>query len=162
MSNVYQRIGEAIASSNKISLVIALTVEEQNILRNSGFKPVGTVDVNGSVLEVFEVRPNVQNKELPGLVKRSPESWVNTGPYRATFTPDGGTGVSPTQYRGTTTSVLKDAYDPLSILDDYCTTDNANCNERRVFTITMSDIPSHMTPSEYVNQVKENIRTERK
>lgn len=118
-------------SQGKITLVLALNDEESAILRNANFVSRGFVDLNGTPVEVFDAAKTVVHTTLP-----QPNDWwtkpstspFNTtpwtipgtprGPFTATFTPDG-TGVAPNTYRGSTTSLMDAAYNPLSILDEF-------------------------------------------
>lgn len=54
MSNIYQRIGEAVASQGSITLVAALNDEEREVLQKTGFKCVGTMDINGILVHVYD------------------------------------------------------------------------------------------------------------
>lgn len=136
MSNLYQRIGEAMTSQGKITLVLALDEEESALLRNANFVSRGFVDINGSIVEVFDANKTVVHTTLPQpndwWTKPSPSTspftttpWTTTGirsPYTATFTPEG-SPVSPNKFNGTVSNVLNAAHDPLSILEDYYFTD---------------------------------------
>lgn len=132
MSNLYQRIGEAMTSQGKITLVLALDDEEAALLRNANFVSRGFVDINGSTVEVFDATKTVvhtttlpvQNdwwtKPGPSITPFPSQPWTTSTPrpYTATYTPEG-TGVAPNTYRGSTTSLTDAAYDPLSVLEDY-------------------------------------------
>lgn len=131
MSNLYQRIGEAMTSQGKITLVLALDDEEAALLRNANFVSRGFVDINGSTVEVFDATKTVVHTTLPvqndwwtkpgpSITPFPTQPWTTSTPrpYTATYTPEG-TGVAPNTYRGSTTSLTDAAYDPLSILEDY-------------------------------------------
>ena len=109
MSNVYQRIGEAMASQGKIKLVLALNEDERTVLKNAGFTSAGFVDINGSNVEVFDISPKpvyiptIQtddwwNKTIPRSPSVTPP-WTTTGPspYTPIYTPHTycGTSVEP-------------------------------------------------------------------
>lgn len=150
MSNLYQRIGEAMTSQGKITLVLALDEEESALLRNANFVSRGFVDINGSIVEVFDATKTVVHTTLPQpndwWTKPSPSTspftttpWTTTGirsPYTATFTPEG-SSVSPNKFNGTVSNVLNAAYDPLSILEDYYYEEPQKT--RRVFNIDINN-----------------------
>lgn len=147
MSNLYQRIGEAMTSQGQITLVLALDFAEAELLRNSNFPSRGRIDLNGSILEVFDVVKTVSTV-VPGTpsndwwkvapLKREP--W-QTDPWTATYTPTG-TGVAPNTYNGTVSNALDAAYNPLSILDDHLFS-STEVTPRRVFKIDVNN-PSHV------------------
>ena len=131
MSNLYQRIGEAMTSQGKITLVLALDEEETALLRNANFVSRGFVDINGSTVEVFEATKTVVHTTLPvqndwwtkpgpSITPFPSQPWTTSthSPYTATYTPDG-TGVKPRSYNGYVSTLMNAAYDPLSTLDDY-------------------------------------------
>lgn len=140
MSNLYQRIGEAMTSQGKITLVLALDDEEAALLRNSNFVSRGFVDINGSTVEVFDATKTVVHTTLPvqndwwtkpgpSITPFPSQPWTTStpSPYTATYTPEG-TGVAPNTYRGSTTSLIDAAYDPLSVLGDYYFENNPTKN----------------------------------
>ena len=149
MSNLYQRIGEAMTSQGKITLVLALDEEESALLRNANFVSRGFVDINGSVVEVFDATKTVVHTTLPQTndwwTKPGPsitpfpsQPWTTTSPspYTATYTPDG-SGVAPRTFNGTVSNVVNAAYDPLSILEDYYVEEPPK--KRRVFKIDINN-----------------------
>lgn len=172
--SIYQRIGEAIASQGKITLVAAITPNDEHVLKTSGFKKVGTMDLNGSDIDLYEVKvTQVVNTQAPYTGIRSP--YPGTQPYK---TDDGyprkyepqwpenyrlytyGTGTpSDLQYRGSTTSLMDAAYNPLSILEDYFfpeATGRGNSVETRTFKIDVGDL-SEGKELEYVEKFKKEI-----
>lgn len=169
---IYQRIGEAIASQGKVTLVAALTFAEEEILKNSGFKKVGTMDLNGTPIDLYEVKvTQVANTPVPpynGI--RTPYPGVQ--PYKTNETyprkyeaqwPENyrlytyGTGTPPdVQYRGSTTSLMDAAYNPQSILEDYFfpNTERGNSVETKSIKIDLSDLPSDKA-LDYADKIKE-------
>lgn len=136
MSNLYQRIGEAMTSQGKITLVLALDDEEAALLRNANFVSRGFVDINGSTVEVFDATKTVvhttipvQNdwwtKPGPSITPFPSQPWTTStpSPYTATYTPDG-SGVVPRSFNGTISNEMHTAYDPLSILEEHYYEDN--------------------------------------
>lgn len=122
MADIFQRIGEAIASQGKITVVAALNDIEEKVLQGAGFKMVGTMDLNGSVLKLFEVKiQQIINTPAPAHWHRTiekPTKYTQEWPenYRMY---SNGTGTDNLIYKGNTTSLVDAAYDPLSILEDY-------------------------------------------
>jgi|SRR6478609_851412 len=171
---IYQRIGEAIASQGKVTLVAALTPAEEHILTTSGFKKVGTMDLNGTNIDLFEVKvTQVVNAPVPpynGI--RTPSPGVQ--PYKTNDTyprkyeaqwPENyrlytyGTGTPPdVQYRGSTTSLVDAAYNPLSILSDYTLPENKTLLKIDIGSLSTDevqkvcdDIKRDYTPRVYTN-----------
>lgn len=149
MSNLYQRIGEAMTSQGKITLVLALDEEESALLRNANFVSRGFVDINGSIVEVFDATKTVVHTTLPqpndwwtkpgpSITPFPSQPWIATSPspYTATYTP-GGSGVAPNTFNGTVSTRMDAAYDPLSILEDYCV--EKQPKERSVFKIDINN-----------------------
>lgn len=168
---IYQRIGEAIASQGKVTLVAALTPAEEHILTTSGFKKVGTMDLNGTNIDLFEVKvTQVVNAPVPpynGI--RTPSPGVQ--PYKTNDTyprkyeaqwPENyrlytyGTGTPPdVQYRGSTTSLMDAAYNPLSILEDFYFPAPSDTN-RKTLKIDLGDLPAGKA-LDYTNKIKEEL-----
>lgn len=168
--SIYQRIGEAIASQGKITLVAAITPNDEHVLKTSGFKKVGTMDLNGSNIDLYEVKvTQIINTQAPYTGIRSPldKPYPGTKPtkYEAQW-PENyrlytyGTGTPPdVQYRGSTTSLVDAAYNPLSILEDYFfpeASDRGNSVETRTFKIDVGDLPKGKE-LEYVEKFKKEI-----
>lgn len=158
--SIYQRIGEAIASQGKITLVAAITPNDEHVLKTSGFKKVGTMDLNGSNIDLYEVKvTQIVNAPAPYTSIRSPldkprkyeQQWPEN--YRLyTY----GTGTPPdVQYRGSTTSLMDAAYNPLSILEDYFFPESKD-KETRTFKIDVGDLPEGKE-LEYVEKFKKEI-----
>lgn len=131
MSNLYQRIGEAMTSQGKITLVLALDDEESALLRNANFVSRGFVDINGGIVEVFDATKTVVHTTLPAQndwwTKPGPsitpfpsQPWTTStpSPYTATYTPDG-TGVVPRTFNGTVSNVPNTDYNIPCTLEDY-------------------------------------------
>lgn len=151
--SIFQRIGEAIASQGKITLVAALTPDEGIVLTNSGFKKVGTMDIEGSLVDLYEVKvTQVINTTLPYNGIRSPSDnkifpfGETPKKYEAQW-PENyrlytyGTGTPPdVQYRGSTTSLMDAACNPLSILEDYFFPTGEYKN-RSTLKIDLGDMP---------------------
>lgn len=129
--SIYQRIGEAIASQGKVTLVAALTPNDEHVLKTSGFKKVGTMDLNGSNIDLYEVKVTqiINTPPYNGIRQPNPEPFPRSFPpkkyeqqwpenYRL-YTYGTGTSPSSLQYGGSTTSLMDAAYNPLSILEDY-------------------------------------------
>lgn len=139
--SIYQRIGEAIASQGKVTLVAALTSAEEEILKNSGFKKAGTMDLNGSNIDLYEVKVtqiiNTQTPPYTGI--RTPIGDSKPYKYEASWPENyrlytNGTGNAPSSlhYGGQTTSLMDAAYNPLSILEDYYFTTPSDTNSIKI------------------------------
>lgn len=168
--SIYQRIGEAIASQGKITLVAALSISDDEVLQKSGFRKVGTMDLNGATIDLYEVKVTqvINTPPYNGIRQPNPEPFPRSFPpkkyeqqwpenYRLyTY----GTGTPPdVQYRGSTTSLIDAAYNPLSILEDYFfpeATGRGNSVETRTFKIDVGDLPKGKE-LEYVEKFKNEV-----
>lgn len=85
--DIYKRIGEAVASLGKITSVLALNSEESQILHDAGFEFIGTVDINGSIVEIYTVEKTM-SEELRKF-QQSATEWDEflTSVYRERNTP---------------------------------------------------------------------------
>lgn len=173
---IFQRIGEAIASQGKVTLVAALTPQEEHILTTSGFKKVGTMDLNGTNIDLFEVKvTQVVNAPVPpynGIRTPYPiikpyttddtyprkyeQQWpTNYRMYKSgTGTPS---DLQYLQYRGST-SLMNSAYSPLSILEDFYFPNNeiGNSVETKSIKIDLSDLPADKA-LDYADKFKEGF-----
>lgn len=63
--SIYQRIGEAVTSKTD-NLVLALTFAEEQILEGGNFLLVGSLDLNGTKLRVYDVsqKKSIYNNNL--------------------------------------------------------------------------------------------------
>lgn len=158
MSNIFQRIGEAVASAGKITLVVALNPEEAGVLSGSGFKKVGTVDLHGEWVDVYEVKiqqiVNTQPHQIKVPIKDEKPSWPYNGPqwpdnknYR--LYGDSSDASGQVNYRGKTSSLVDAAYDPLSILEDYFFPGYDDSTRRKI----KIEVPNNLTGEEAVNFV---------
>lgn len=167
--SIYQRIGEAIASQGTVTLVAALTYAEEEILTGSGFKKIGTMDLNGTNIDLFEVKVtqvvNAPVKPYTGI--RDHQPFPHSFPprkYEAQWPENyrlytSGTGTPDVQYRGSTTSLVNADYKPLGILGDYFFPDasgRSNSVETRTFKIDVGDLPKGKE-LEYVEKLKKEI-----
>lgn len=63
MSNIYQRVGEALTSNGKITVVAALNEQEDEVLSNSKFDKIGSMDINGTIVNLYSItEETVQTK----------------------------------------------------------------------------------------------------
>lgn len=53
--DIYKRIGEALASQGKITSVLAMNAEEVKIMTDGGFALLGSVDINGTIVQVYSI-----------------------------------------------------------------------------------------------------------
>lgn len=159
--SIYQRIGEAIASQGKITVVAALTFEDEEVLRTSGFKKIGTMDLNGVNVDLYEVKLNTVSAKSNVLTprvyvsddksnRRYDQQWPDQN-YRMTLDGKGGYATAVDQYR----QDMQHAYSPLSILEDYFFP-NENSQTYRVHKIDLSGMSSDNALA-VVNQAKRDF-----
>jgi|AGFT01.1.fsa_nt_gi hypothetical protein len=159
MADIFQRIGEAIASQGKITVVVALNDVEEKVLQGAGFKMVGTMELNGSVLKLFEVKiQQIINAPSPGVWNHDinkPKKYVQEWPegYRMYST---GTGSDNLIYKGSTTSLMDAAYNPLSILEDYFFPNNEETPKTTV-KISLGDLSSEDSVR-FANAIKDEFQ----
>ncbi|QCW18987.1 hypothetical protein 7t3_0466 [Salmonella phage 7t3] len=162
MSGIFQRIGEAIASQGKITLVAALNDEEANILMGAGFKKAGTMDLNGSLVDLYEVKvQQIINTTQPYQIARDifdkPRKYEQQWPenYRM-YSIGTGTGqAAHLNFKGNTTSLMDAAYDPLSILEDYFFPRKEE-ETHREFKIEVDDMDEE-SKNDFIQKVKDEF-----
>lgn len=163
MTNIFQRIGEAVASQGKITLVAALTPAEGEVLKSAGFKKVGSTDIDNNIIDIYEVKINQVINTTDYQKIRAPikDSWpyVDENPWKQNYKMYGDSTDASKQinYRGTTTSLIDAAYNPLSILEDYFVTEEP----RTLFKI---EVPDNLTTEgavDFINKMKDAIQSRR-
>lgn len=138
MSNIYQRVGEALTSDGKITVVAALNERDELVMNASQFPEVGTLDINGTVVKLYRVTQESKHKFERVIAKQQiykPEKYVsNSTPHKYKVTFKG--HEIDTDFDTSTLPDLMDvaynpigkillptlmdaAYNPLSILEDY-------------------------------------------
>lgn len=136
LDDLNRRLGEALTSGGAITLVHAKTDYEIQALQKLGFKQVGTfVDDNGNLVILYNVQ--LKEKEVVKIVEVPttplPDWWKNnktpfSPPYHQPLWCNGGSsGDADWKYNtlnistniGSSTSLMDEAYNPLSILEDY-------------------------------------------
>lgn len=137
-TNIYQRIGETLASSGKHEIIAGNTPHEEAILLRAGFTKIGSMkNDNGNIVNLYkfdkQVKEVVRVVEVP---KKDQSTWPwndQTNPFtkpnpgiwyynqnNPLYTYGNSTGDNVhLQYKGSTTSLMDAAYNPLSILEDY-------------------------------------------
>lgn len=110
MSGIFQRIGEAVASQGKITLVAAFSSTDGEILKGAGFKKVGSTDFDGELIDIYEVKiqqiVNTQPHQIKVPIKDEKPSWPynNNHPMYSTSS----STPSTVSYRGNVTSLSGD------------------------------------------------------
>lgn len=137
MSNIYERIGEALLSNGKHDIIRAESKHEEDVLTAAGFAKVGSIKEGDKIVALFKIEQ--KTKEVIKIVEvpKKENSWPYNNErsyphgrpdpgiwyYNQTtplYTYGTGTGdTSHLQYKGQTTSLMNAAYNPLSILEDY-------------------------------------------
>lgn len=68
MTNIYQRIGEALASNGLHDIIFANDLDEETILSNAGFKIIGSMKLDdGKIVSLFKFEQKI--KEVIKIVE---------------------------------------------------------------------------------------------
>lgn len=128
MSNIYERIGEALLSNGQHDIIRAESKHEEDTLVKAGFTKVGSIKEGDNIVALFKIEQKTKEVikivEVP-TIDTSPwnKKPNNVGDYpwnNRPYVMNYGTGdTSHLQYKGQTTSLMNAAYNPLSILEDY-------------------------------------------
>lgn len=161
MSNIYERIGEALLSNGKHDIIRAENKHEEDVLAAAGFTKVGSIKEGDNIVALFKIEQ--KTKEVVKIVEvpKKENSWPynNEKPYPFGRPDPGiwyyndqnpmytyGTGTGDTtwmQYKGNTTSLTDAAYNPLSVLEDYTFPKNDNAE---VMTNLLNEIAQNTKP----------------
>jgi len=164
MTNIFQRIGEALASQGRITLVAARTPSEGEVLKIAGFKNVGSTDIDGDLIDIYEVKItqviNTPPKQIKVPIKDEKPSWPYQDPWPKNYRLYSNSSSTPsTNYRGITSSLMDAAYNPLSILEDYFFTDTDGTT---TFKIQVDERLSGEEAVNFINEIKDEIQSRRK
>lgn len=120
MSNIYQRVGEALTSDGKITVVAALNERDELVMNASQFPEIGTLDINGTVVKLYRVhQENTQSFERI-IAKPQPSKYVSRGtPHKYKVTFKGHEIDTAYDPAGALPDFVDTAYNPLSILEEY-------------------------------------------
>ena len=128
MSNIYERIGEALLSNGQHDIIRAESKHEEDTLAKAGFTKVGSIKEGDKIVPLFKIEQ--KTKEVikvvtaptvttPWNVPDNNYPW-NNRPYINYFTSTG-TGITdtyPSLYKGNITSSTDSAYNTLSDLEN--------------------------------------------
>lgn len=161
MSNIYERIGEALLSNGKHDIIRAENKHEEDVLAAAGFTKVGSIKEGDKIVALFKIEQ--KTKEVVKIVEvpKKENSWPYNNEKSYPFgRPDPGiwyyneknpmytygTGTGDAtwmQYKGNTTSLMDAAYNPLSVLEDYTFPKN---NNAEVMTNLLNEIAQNTKP----------------
>lgn len=161
MSNIYERIGEALLSNGKHDIIRAESKHEEDVLAAAGFTKVGSIKEGDNIVALFKIEQ--KTKEVVKIVEvpKKENSWPYNNEKSYPFgRPDPGilyyneknpmytygTGTGDAtwmQYKGNTTSLMDAAYNPLSVLEDYTFPKN---NNAEVMTNLLNEIAQNTKP----------------
>jgi hypothetical protein len=155
MSNIYERIGEALLSNGKHDIIRAESKHEEDVLAGAGFTKVGSLKEGENIIALFKIEQ--KTKEVVKVVQvpiidtspwnKKPNNvgdypW-NNRPYVMNYADTGTGDAGYMQYKGNTTSLMNAAYNPLSVLEDYNSqkTDNAEVMTNLLNAIAQNNKP---------------------
>lgn len=137
MSNIYERIGEALLSNGKHDIIRAESKHEEDVLTTAGFTKVGSIKDGDKIVALFKIEQKTKEVikivEIPKKENSWPYNNEKSYPFgrpdpgiwyynekNPLYTYGSGTGdATYMQYKGQTTSLKNASYDPLSVLEDY-------------------------------------------